>query len=193
MRTQIAALVTCLATTGCDVRPPPPPPPPFTPHQSGAVDGGALDAGAAAERPTQPDAEPQRVDDAGVDGATGNVVSIQSAGECAGGELDGPLISSVCIGPAELARFGCMAAAVNDGESLRTIATEDEMRAAEYSITYSDPGGVVVYLCTGERPDQSPAGCFNVLLGGCSDVADQTSCGRLYLLSPMPSYSFACF
>ena len=127
----------------------------------------------------------------GAAGTTSQVTQVQAAGTCTSGQIFGSPISSACFSSSDLEKFGCVPGTVTVGGVQTTIASRAQMESAVFSITYSSTSQVVAYLCTGSTPDAGWL-CGTPLLGSCTNINDQSSCGRLYILSPMPLYTVTC-
>lgn len=128
---------------------------------------------------------------AGAAGGTSKAIQVQASGTCTAGQTSGTLISTTCFSPSDFATFGCVPGVVTSGGEEKTAASRAQMEAARFSITYSTTSQVIVYLCTGATPDAGWL-CGNPLLGSCANINDQSSCGQLYILSPMPVYTVSC-
>lgn len=129
---------------------------------------------------------------AGAAGGTSKVVQVQASGTCTAGQTSGSLVSTECFSASDFTTFGCVPGVVTSGGAEITVASRGQMEAARFSITYSTTSQVVVYLCTGTTPDVGWL-CGNPLLGSCANINDQSTCGQLYILSPMPQYTVSCF
>lgn len=127
----------------------------------------------------------------GSGGATSGVIQVHASGTCTAGQTSGSPVSSACFSSSDLAKFACVPGSVATGGVEMTVASRAQMESAVFSITYSTATEIVAYLCTGVAPDVGWL-CGNPLLGSCANIADQSSCGTVYILSPMPVYTVAC-
>lgn len=151
-------------------------------EDAGDVPGdAAVDAGGDAAKP-----------DAAAHGDAGvRVERVQAAGTCTAGQAVGTLLVSRCLGSAELATMGCVVGGQTAGGASTVVASREQMSRARFSIVYTAAQGTSVYLCTGAAPTTDFV-CGTPLLGSCSSVVDQATCGTSYLLSPVPIQNVTC-
>lgn len=136
--------------------------------------------------------------DAGLQGddasAAPSTVEVMASGTCEPGQAAGSLVNLVCFSESELASFGCVVGARRAGSVLSTLASVPEMESTQFAINYTEvaAGQATAYLCTGTAPSQVGWHCGNVLLGSCTNTADQATCGTAHVISPVPLYETTC-
>lgn len=130
-----------------------------------------------------------QVDAAVVDGSSPGPELIDGPATCMGGATSGggAYGRTQCLTSTELGG-GCIVVqrARNGATELVSVA-RSVLEHATYQLFHKGE----ILLCTGSPPTTDWL-CGNVLLGACTNNADQSTCQLRYILEPMPTQVVAC-